>query len=73
MNQFSSPFMAKDPVKEKKRIKKLREKVEKTRRKAFIKGTADYTDEDFEESKGEKRAQDKLNRLEKRLEKVQKK
>ena len=55
----------------KNRITKLA--LEKTRRKAFIKGTADYTDEDFEESKGEKRAQDKLNRLEKRLEKVQKK
>lgn len=63
--------MAKNPVDEKKRIKKLREKIKETKKAAFIKSKSDS--EDYEESPEEKRAQDKLNRLEKRLEKVQKK
>ena len=69
MNRFSSPFMEKDPVKEKKRLKKLREKVEVARRAAFIKGTPEYTDDEYEESKGEKRAQRRYKRLRKRLDK----
>ena len=61
--------MAKSPLENKKRIQKLKEKIKETKKAAYIKGSPDYTDEDFEESKGEKRAQRKLKRLEKRLKK----
>ena len=62
MNKFSSPFMAKSPLPK----KTLEEKIEETRKKAYMKGSPDYTDEEHEESKEEKRAQRKLARLEKR-------
>jgi|TARA_B100001559_G_C16269641_1_gene515471 hypothetical protein len=72
MNEFSSPFMAKSPVDEKKRLKKLREEIKETEKAAYMRGTPDYTDEKFEESREEKTAQKKLKRLEKRLERVKK-
>ena len=72
MNRFGSPFMAKNPLNQKKREQRLREKIEETRKKAYMRGTPDYTDEKYEESKGEKRAQRKLARLENRLDRVEK-
>ena len=62
MNKFSSPFMAKSPLPK----KTLEEKIEETRKKAYMKGSPDYTDEEYEESPEERRAQRKLARLEKR-------
>jgi len=50
------------------REQKLREKIEKTRKKAFIRSNS--PSEDYEESRSEKRAQKKLARQEKRLVKV---
>ena len=72
MNEFSSPFMAKSPLENKKREQRLKEKIEKTRKAAYMKGTPEYTDDAYEESPEEIKAQNKLKRLEKRLEKVQK-
>ena len=43
--EFSSPFMAKSPLDNKKKEQKLREKIEDTRKKAFMRGTPEYTDE----------------------------
>ena len=72
MNEFSSPFMAKSPLENKKREQRLKEEIEKTRKAAYMKGTPEYTDDEYEESPEEIKAQKKLKRLEKRLEKVQK-
>ncbi len=60
MNKFSAPFMAKSPLFK----KTLEEKIEETRKKAFIRSNS--PSEQYEESKEEKRAQKKLARLEKR-------
>ena len=65
MNQFGSPFMAKSPLNQKTREQKLREKIKETEKKAYMKGSPDYTDEEYEESPEEKRAQKKLKRLNK--------
>lgn len=73
MNKFSSPFMAKSPVDEKKRLKKLREEIKETEKAAYMRGTPDYTDEKYEESPEEKRAQRKLARLNKKLDKIENK
>jgi hypothetical protein len=70
--EFSSPFMAKSPLDNKKKEQKLREKIEDTRKKAFMRGTPEYTDEEYEESPEEIIAQKKLKRLEKRLKRVKK-
>jgi hypothetical protein len=67
MNKFSSPFMAKSPVDEKNRLKKLREEIKETEKAAYMRGTPDYTNEEYEESPEEKAAQRKLKRLKKRL------
>jgi hypothetical protein len=72
MNEFSSPFMAKSPVSNKKREQRLREKIKETEKKAFMRGTPEYLDDQYEESPEEIRAQRKLNRLEKRLKRVKK-
>ena len=72
MSNFSSPFMAKSPLENKKREQRLKEKIEDTRKKAFMRGTPEYTDEQYEESPEEIRAQKKLKRLEKRLKRVKK-
>ena len=63
--------MAKSPVDEKKRLKKLKEKISETEKKAFI--SSNYPSESYEESKEEKRAQNKLKRLKKRLAKKEQK
>ena len=70
MNTFGSPFMAKSPLDQKTREQKLRKKIKETRKKAFIKSNS--PSEDYEESKSEKRAQKKLARQEKRLDRVEK-
>ena len=62
MNKFSTPFMAKSPLPK----KTLDQKIEETRKKAYMKGSPDYTDEEYEASPEERRAQRKLARLEKR-------
>jgi hypothetical protein len=59
-SKFASPFMAKSPLTK----KKLEEKIEETRKKAFIRSNS--PSEEYEKSKEEKRAQRKLARLEKR-------
>ena len=69
MNKFSTPFMAKSPLSK----KKLEEKVEEARRAAYIKGTPEYTGDEYEESKEEKRAQRRYKRLRKRLDKKEQK
>ncbi len=71
-SEFASPFMAKSPLGNTKRIQRLEDKIEETRRKAFMRGTPEYTDEEYEESPEEVRAQRKLKRLERRLERVKK-
>ncbi len=73
MNKFSAPFMAKSPVDEKKKLKKLREEIKETRKAAYMRGTPDYTNEEYEESPEEKRAQRKLKRLEGKLDKLEQK
>jgi len=60
MNKFSAPFMAKSPLFK----KTLEEKIEETKKAAFIRSKSDS--EDYEESPEERRAQRKLARLEKR-------
>ncbi len=60
MNKFSTPFMAKSPLPK----KTLDQKIEETRKKAFISSNSDS--EEYEESPEERRAQRKLARLEKR-------
>ena len=70
--EFSSPFMAKSPLENKKREQKLRAKIKETKKAAYMKGSPDYTDEEYEESPEEIKAQKKLKRLEKRLERVKK-
>ena len=62
-SKFSSPFMAKNPVDEKKKLEELR-------KKAFIRSNS--TSEEYEESREEKRAQRKLKRLKRKLKKGQK-
>ena len=69
-SKFASPFMAKSPLGNTKRIQRLEDKIEETRRKAFMRGTPEYTDEEYEETRSEKRAQKKLARQEKRLDRV---
>ena len=64
--------MEKSPLDNKKKEQKLREKIEDTRKKAFMRGTPEYTDEEYEESPEEIIAQKKLKRLEKRLKRVKK-
>ncbi len=63
--------MAKSPVDEKKRLKKLKEKIEETKKAAFIRSNS--PSESYEESLEEKRAQKKLKRLEKKLDKKEQK
>jgi hypothetical protein len=71
MNKFSAPFMQKSPVDEKKKIEKLKEKVEMARRAAFIRSKSES--EDHEESPEEKIAQKKYKRLRKKLDKKEQK
>ena len=71
MNKFSAPFMQKSTVDEKKKIKKLKEKVEMARRAAFIKSKSES--EDYEESTEEKIAQKKYKRVRKKLDKKEQK
>ena len=66
MNKFSTPFMAKSPLPN----KKLEEKVETARREAFIHSNS--PSEEYEESKEEKSAQRRYKRLSKRLDRKQK-
>lgn len=73
MNKFSSPFMAKSPVDEKKRLKKLREEIKETEKAAYMTGSPDYTYEEYEESPEEKRAQRKLKRLNRKLDRIENK
>lgn len=73
MNEFSSPFMAKSPVDEKKRLKKLREEIKETEKAAYMRGTPDYTDEKYEGSREEKTAQKKLKRLKRKLKRKEQK
>ncbi len=70
MKTFSSPFMAKSPLANKKREQRLKEKIKETGKKAFIRSNS--TSEEYEETRGEKRAQKKYNRLQNRLDRVQK-
>ena len=55
MNKFSAPFMQKSPVDEKKKIEKLKEKVEMARRAAFIRSKSES--EDHEERKLKRKEQ----------------
>ena len=70
MNKFSSPFMAKSPVDEKKKLEKLRKEIKETEKKAFIRSNS--PSEEYEESPEEIRAQKKLKRLKSKLKKGQK-
>ncbi len=70
MNKFSSPFMAKSPVDEKKKLEKLRKEIKETEKKAFIRSNS--PSEEYEESPEEIRAQKKLKRLKRKLKKGQK-
>jgi len=63
--------MQKSPVDEKKKIEKLKEKVEMARRAAFIRSKSES--EDHEESPEEKTAQKKYKRLRKKLDKKEQK
>ena len=72
MNRFGSPFMAKSPLNQSKREQRLRNKIKETRKKAYMQGSPDYTDEEYEASPEERRAQKKLARQEKRLDRVEK-
>ncbi len=62
--------MAKSPVDEKKRLEKLRKKIKETEKAAYMRGTPEYTDEEYEKSPEEKTAQRKLKRLNKKLDRL---
>ena len=55
--------MAKSPLENKKRIQRLKNKIEETRKKAYIKGTPEYTDEEYEESPEEIKAHKKETQI----------
>jgi len=63
--------MAKSPVDEKKKLEKLKEKVEAARKAAFIRSKSES--EEYEESPEEIKAQRKYDRLRKRLDKKEQK
>ena len=67
MNKFSAPFMQKSPLPK----KTLDEKIEETRKEAFIRSNS--TSEGYYPSPEEKRAQRKLARLEKRKKRKERK
>jgi hypothetical protein len=67
-SNFTSPFMARSPLNQKTREQKLRQKIKNTRKKAFIKSNS--SSEDYEKSRSEKRAEKKLSRQEKRLDRI---
>lgn len=67
-SNFTSPFMARSPLNQKTREQKLRQKIKDTRKKAFIK--SNLSSEDYEKSRSEKRAEKKLSRQEKRLDRI---
>jgi acyl-coenzyme A synthetase/AMP-(fatty) acid ligase len=67
-SNFTSPFMARSPLNQKTREQKLRQKIKDTRKKAFIKSNS--SSEDYEKSRSEKRAEKKLSRQEKRLDRI---
>jgi|TARA_Y100000033_G_C2746481_1_gene111362 hypothetical protein len=71
MDKFSAPFMAKSPVDEKKRLEKLREKVEMARRKAFIKSKS--KSEEFEGVEENLKDQEKYKKLKAKLDKLENK
>jgi len=60
--------MARSPLNQKTREQKLRQKIKETRKKAFIKSNS--SSEDYEKSRSEKRAEKKLSRQEKRLDRI---
>jgi hypothetical protein len=67
-SNFTSPFMARSPLNQKTREQKLRQKIKDNRKKAFIKSNS--SSEDYEKSRSEKRAEKKLSRQEKRLDRI---
>ena len=53
--------------------KSVPQKIKETEKAAYMRGTPDYTDEKYEESREEKTAQRKLKRLKARLDKLENK
>jgi hypothetical protein len=69
-SKHCTPINYGSPLNKNKREEKLKEKISETEKKAFIR--SNYPSEEYEESKEEIRAQNKLARLEKRLDRIQK-
>jgi|9_EtaG_2_1085328.scaffolds.fasta_scaffold00052_21 hypothetical protein len=67
---MKSQDLVSSPLNRKTREQKLREKIKETRKKAFIRSNS--PSEEYEESRGEKRAQRKLARQEGRLKRIEK-
>lgn len=70
-SKHCTPMNYGSPLNNNKRTEKLKEKISETEKKAFI--SSNYPSEVYEESKGEKRAQRKLKRLNRRLAKKEQK